>query len=210
MTQAELIQCIHRGILHAAKTYYEWTGGEMINYRAGEGFIVSNVAQFIMSLKDNPPAHLFLEYPIESILENANPIRGPKPIILQGGRVDIAITNAEFYTQFVIEIKSTTWNERCELDFNRMSELYDRLINKQGDTRLRATICAPLILSCADSQHNAEQNLEINLEKWQDRYTNLAKINKVNISFDVSTEKLVFTNDPRIWAMKSLCVMIKN
>ena len=210
MTQNDLFNAIHEGMLHAAKTYYDWTGGEIINYRAGEGFIVSNVAQHIMSLKKKAPAHIFLEYPIEYILENSSPTPGPKPIPLQGGRVDIAITNEEFYTQFAIEIKSTPWNDRCEYDFNRMAILYNRLINKQGDTKLRATICAPLIISCADADNKAEQNLETNIENWKKRYEGLANFNKVKVSFDVAKDALIVENDDRRWAMKSLCVIIKD
>lgn len=208
MKRDELLKTICTGMYDAALIFKKWTGGEIINNYAAESFMVAIISQRIMSIRNHPPTHLFIEYPFYHIKENNNisPGRINNKINKQG-RVDIITTNSDFKLKYAIEVKcSYGWQNNIN-DFDRLFELYKKYGHLNNNNKFIAGIAALYVFSYGTSEEKAITNLENKLDRWEKTYMDHCNLLK-NKSFHYGNKNIIYNIDNKFGAANSMCVIV--
>lgn len=188
MDKTSIITAVHSGIRIAVVTYFNWTGGKnnngaIIVDNAGEGLVVSYVAQELMSL-ERPPNFLYLEHRFSDIISNNYVGPGkPNKVLKSRGRIDIALLNNNKNLKYAIEIKARrdfNYIHYIE-DIKRLSLLYKKFCSSSGENKMVAGLAASIVTEKSyRSFDDAYDALEDKIKDWQTRYKTIT--NKFDVS----------------------------
>ena len=209
MTEKELVATLHESIFKANTDYENWSGGFWLCEYGVEGFMVSRIADAIMSSKNiqRHPTYLTLETSFQELLENQGkwPKGKRKECMKDGNRLDIALYYGEGLSQ-VLEVKRC-WSPACLRDLERLCELLRHCGKNAGGT-LKCGVFVLCLHAKAKKNQDVFECLERSCAEKEERCRNYLEKHGSVSSFYFSRGEVRLSEDQKA-AFSSLCVIIK-